>query len=95
MSKTTKSRCFNWFLRLRYVSCFCIFSLLTKVLIIFQVLDGFNQEGDEVDSLDYGDELGPEEGEDEIEEQLMAQLTEAQKKEMQEKGMTAADYFAS
>ena len=43
---------------------------------ILQVLDGFNKEGDEVDSLDYGDDLGPEEGEEEIEEQLMAQLTE-------------------
>jgi len=50
--------------------------VLTKLLNILQVLDGFNKEGDEVDSLDYGDDLGPEEGEEEIEEQLMAQLTE-------------------
>ena len=33
-----------------------------------QVLDGLNQEGDEVDSIEYGDELDGEEGEEEIEE---------------------------
>ena len=45
-------------------------------LILNKVLDGFNQEGDEVDSFDYGDEIDGEEGEEEIEEQLMAHLTE-------------------
>ena len=60
-----------------------------------QVLDGLNQEGDEVDSIEYGDELDGEEGEEEIEEQILANLTEEQKAEMQEQGMTAAEYIAS
>lgn len=60
-----------------------------------EVLDGFNQEGDEVDSFDYDDEIGGEEGEEEIEEQLMQHLTEEQKAEMAKKGMSAADYLAS
>lgn len=60
-----------------------------------EVLDGYNKEGDEVDSEDesgYGEELG-EEGEEEIEEQLMNQLTEEQKTEMKEKGLSVTEYY--
>ena len=48
-----------------------------------------------MDSIEYGDELDGEEGEEEIEEQILANLTEEQKAEMQEQGMTAAEYIAS
>jgi len=39
-----------------------------KMIPSLDVLDGLNQEGDEVDSIDYDGELDGEEGEEEIEE---------------------------
>jgi hypothetical protein len=60
-----------------------------------EVLDGYNKEGDEVDSegdSGYGDEFG-EEGEEEIEEQLLNQLTDEQKAEMKEKGLSVTEYY--
>ena len=46
--------------------CKSLRSILTQINL--QVLDGLNQEGDEVDSIDYDGELDGEEGEEEIEE---------------------------
>ena len=66
-----------------------------KLLPSLEVLDGLNKEGDEVDSIEYGDELDGEEGEEELEEQILANLTEEQKAEMQKLNMTAAEYIAT
>lgn len=42
--------------------------MVFEMIPSLEVLDGLNQEGDEVDSIEYGDELDGEEGEEEIEE---------------------------
>ena len=66
-----------------------------KLIPSLEVLDGLNKEGDEVVSIEYGDELDGEEGEEELEEQILANLTEEQKAEMQKLNMTAAEYIAT
>ena len=67
-----KSSLWSWELPRRglqddsFTWCKSLACILTHINL--QVLDGLNQEGDEVDSIDYDGELDGEEGEEEIEE---------------------------